>query len=337
MEAVVKDGIVIRPLARDDLAAVVAVDTALEGRSRRVYFERRLAAALREPRLHAQFAAVDARGLAGYILARILEGEFGRRDLVLRLETVGVRSDVRGGGIGKRLLDALLGHAHRHSIGEVRTLARWNDHAMLRWLDRSGFVLAAERVLDCPVRGGEYLPQRDDPVKAHQGEVSSVEIDYGAQSRNDFERFARDMAEVSAMAPGELPDIVRIDRAITGRNRTEYMQHKLAEAMMDSAIRVSLTARLDRIIAGFLMARVDLGDFGRTEPVAVLDTIGVEPDYAHQGVGHALLSQLFVNLGGLRVERVETSVAPRDFGLLGFFYDVGFAPSQRLAFMRRLG
>ena len=73
------------------------------------------------------------------------------------------------------------------------------------------------------------------------------------------------------------------------------------------------------------MARVDLGDFGRTEPVAVIDTIGVDSGYAHRGVGHALLSQLFANLGALRIERVETVVAPHDFGLLGFLYDVGFS------------
>jgi ribosomal protein S18 acetylase RimI-like enzyme len=84
------------------------------------------------------------------------------------------------------------------------------------------------------------------------------------------------------------------------------------------------------------MARVDLGDFGRTEPGAVLDTIGVHPDFAHRRIGHALLSQLFVNLGALCVERLETMVAPRDLALLGFLYDAGFAPSQRIAFIRPL-
>ena len=102
-------------------------------------------------------------------------------------------------------------------------------------------------------------------------------------------------------------------------------------------MRVSLCARVDRVVVGFLMARTDLGDFGRVEPVAVADTIGVDPAYSHRGIGHALMSQLFVNLGGLRIERVETIVAPRDFGLLGFLYDVGFGPSQRLPFVRRLG
>jgi N-acetylglutamate synthase-like GNAT family acetyltransferase len=69
----------------------------------------------------------------------------------------------------------------------------------------------------------------------------------------------------------------------------------------------------------------------------VLDTIGVHPDCRHRRVAHALLSQLFVNLGGLRIERVETVVAPHDVELLGFFYAVGFAPSQRIPFARVLG
>jgi ribosomal protein S18 acetylase RimI-like enzyme len=163
------------------------------------------------------------------------------------------------------------------------------------------------------------------------------EIDYGAQAGNDFEHLARDTADVRSMAPGDLDEIVRIDRRNAGRDRRSYIEHKLAEALHDSAIRVSLTARLDGHITGFLMARADLGDFGRTEPVAVMDTIGVDPDYAHRGVGHALLSQLFVNLGALGIERVETVVAPGDLRLLGFLYDAGFAPSARLAFVKRIG
>ena len=57
---------------------------------------------------------------------------------------------------------------------------------------------------------------------------------------------------------------------------------------------------------------------------------------AHRGLGHALLSQLFVNLAALRVEQVETVVKREDFGLLGFFYDAGFGQSQRLSFDKRV-
>ncbi len=82
---------VVRALTAADLADVIAIDSALEGRSRRGYAERRLAAARRDPALHAQFAAVDEHGLAGYILARMLEGEFGSQARSMRIELVGVR------------------------------------------------------------------------------------------------------------------------------------------------------------------------------------------------------------------------------------------------------
>lgn len=336
MEAVALQHIGIRPLQRDDLDAVVAIDAAIEGRTRGAYFRRRLDAALREPKLHAQFAATDEKGLAGYLLARVLDGEFGRSAPGMRLEVIGVRGDAKGHRVGACLFDVLCDYGRRHSLADVRTAAAWNDHRMLEWFDAMGFTLAPSHVVDCAVAGGQYTPERDACVMPSGSGGPANEIDYG-RSGNDFERLARDCAEVGAMEPGDLADIVRIDRDITGRDRSDYMKRKLVEAMHDSAIRVSLTARLEGTIAGFLMARVDLGDFGRPEPVAVIDTIGVDSGFAHRGVGHALLSQLFVNLGALRVERVETVVGPRDFALLGFLYAAGFMPSQRLPFVRRLG
>jgi predicted N-acetyltransferase YhbS len=336
MEAITLQRTAIRPLLKTDLDAVVAIDAASVGRTRRTYFVRRLEAAMREPKLHAQFAATDDKGLAGYIMARMLEGEFGRRAFALRLEVIGVRADARGQGVGGSLFDALSDYGRRHGIADVLTQAAWNDYEMLRWLDAMGFALAPNHVVSCDVHASEYLPERDRAAAPAGEEDTPREIDYGARQL-DFERLARDSADVRAMEPADLPEIVRIDRSITGRDRQEYVRHKLAEAMEDSAIRVSLTARVEGFIVGFVMARVDLGDFGRTEPVAILDTIGVDPDYAGRGVGHALLSQLCINLGALRVEQAETMVAPHDFALLGFLYGVGFGPSQRLAFLRRIG
>jgi ribosomal protein S18 acetylase RimI-like enzyme len=335
MEAVALRDTTLRRLARADLDAVVDIDAIAEGRMRRPYFERRLAAALREPAAYVQFAAVLDDRLAGYVLAHVLEGEFGRDVPAMSIEAIGARYDAKGAGVGRRLLDALADDAGKRGIRELRTQARWNDHAMLRWLDDNGFAVAANHIVDCAIAGGAYDPNRDAAPVAAQG--GQREIAYDGTQSNDFEHLARDVADIRLMQSADLSDVVRIDAASTGRVRDAYMERKLAEAMHDSAIRVSLVARVDDALAGFLTARVDLGDFGRTEPVAVLDTIGVHPDCRHRRVAHALLSQLFVNLGGLRIERVETVVAPHDVELLGFFYAVGFAPSQRIPFARALG
>jgi ribosomal protein S18 acetylase RimI-like enzyme len=147
---------------------------------------------------------------------------------------------------------------------------------------------------------------------------------------------ARDATEVGMLKESDLEGIAQIDRRLTGRNRRGYLCRTIGEALGDSALRVSLAAKADGTVAGYLMARLDYGDFGRAEPVAVIDTIGIDPLRAHQGIGRALLSQLFVNLSALGVERVETVVAPGNLDLMGFFYSAGFMPAERLSFVKRL-
>jgi ribosomal protein S18 acetylase RimI-like enzyme len=162
------------------------------------------------------------------------------------------------------------------------------------------------------------------------------EINYGDPPAADFSSLARDRIPVRSMAEGDLGALVAIDRRITGRDRSAYFARKLADALHESDVRVSLVADLDGRPAGFIMARVDLGEFGRMEPVAVMDTIGIDPEYRRKGVGQALLSQLLANLATLRVERVLTEIEWSDLELIGFFNHCGFAPSPRLCFDRTI-
>lgn len=331
--------VAVRALAPADLDEVVSIDAAIEGRTRRDYVERRLEAARREPALHAQFAAVDAQGLAGFLLARVLQGEFGRHRPALRVELVGVRPALRGRGIGSQLFATLVAWGKRHAAAELHTAADWQRTDMLRWFRHLGFELAPHHVIEVAVDVGARRADGTDgggPVALAAGAGPTQEIDYGRTEANDHERLARDRVDVRSMTPADLDAIVRIDRDITGHDRRPYIAARLAEALGDAAIRVSLTARIDDAVVGHLMARADLGDFGRTEPVAVIDTLGVDPGFAQRGVGHALLSQLFANLGALRVERAETVVPQRELDLLGFLYSAGFGASPRLVFTRAL-
>lgn len=336
MDATVLKEHKLRRLARGDLGAVVEIDAANVGRSRRDYMERRLEAALREPALHLQFAAERAGRLVGYLLARKLEGEFGRAEPALRLEIIGVAPGEQGRGIGSMLLGRLETEAKQLGVRELRTQAPWRDHRMLRFFDHAGFELARNHLIDCAVHGGRIAEGEDDRAVAPEHRRTTAELDYGAPPANDFEALARDRCDVHSLAPGDLAGIVRIDRRIVGRDRSAYIARLVDEALRDSAIRVSLAAHRDGALAGFVMAKVDFGDFGRAEPVAVIDTIGVDPDAAGAGIGTALLSQLFVNLEALHVERVETVVAWGNFALLRFFHRAGFGPSRRLAFVKTI-
>ena len=329
-------GVKLRRLGAPDLDAVAAIDAQIIGRSRRAYFERRLQAALRAPALHTQFAAEEDGTLQGYVLARRLAGEFGLARPALRLEMIGVRPEEQGHGYGDALLGALEAAARKQGVFELRTQAEWNNHGMLGFLDHAGFELGSNHILDCAVNKGRSGSGDAEKVLAPEHHRFSAEIDYGEPQANDFETLARDRAEVRSLERADLDDIVRIDRRIMGRDRGAYISHLVDEAMHDSAIRVSLVAHEDRSASGYIMASVDFGDFGRTEPVAVLDTIGVDPGFSGAGVGSALLAQLLVNLEALRVERVATVVERDDFELIAFFCRAGFEQSQRLGFVKRL-
>ena len=158
------------------------------------------------------------------------------------------------------------------------------------------------------------------------------EVDYSLPAPTDVGELARDRIPVRSMREADLKALVAIDRRITGRDRSAYFERKLAEAMHELDVRVSLVAEIDGRAVGFIMARVDLGEFGRIEPAAVMDTIGVDPDFAGRGVGRALLSQLLANLTTLRVDKVLTEVDWGDRELMAYLDRCGFKPSARLSF-----
>jgi len=274
--------------------------------------------------------------LEGYVLARRLEGEFGHDAATLRLEVIGVRPGEQGHGYGDALLGALEADARKNGIYSARTQASWKDRAMLGFLDHAGFQLGGNQVIDCEIHSWHLGGKDEDRVLAPEPHGFSAEIDHSMAKSNDFEALARDRTDVRSLTREDLAEIVRIDRRITGGDRSAYIGRLVDEALQDSAVRVSLVAHQDGSAVGFVMASVDFGDFGRAEPVAVIDTIGVDPGFTGSGIGAALLSQLFVNLEALRVERVATVVERDNFSLLAFFYRAGFGASQRLAFVKPL-
>ena len=170
------------------------------------------------------------------------------------------------------------------------------------------------------------------PTRAEE----AAEIDYSHPASDDFEALSRDKVPVRSMRAADLDALVAIDRRITGRDRRAYYEHKLAETLDETGVRVSLVAEQDGRPAGFIMARVDFGEFGRTEPEAVIDTIGVDPASTRQDIGTAMMSQLMVNLSALQVERVRTEVVWNNYPLTSFLEHCGFRPAQRLALRRNI-
>jgi ribosomal protein S18 acetylase RimI-like enzyme len=140
---------------------------------------------------------------------------------------------------------------------------------------------------------------------------------------------------VRTLNRADLDRLVRMDHAWSGRNRAKFLEGKLGRAL-DADVQVSLGAVVDGTLVGAVLGTVHYGEFGLAEPVAVLDTLLVDPASTRRGIGRAMLDQLLKNLAALRIERVRTEVAWDEQELIGFLAKEGFAPSGRLVLERTL-
>jgi len=332
-------GNTVRAMRPDDLDAVAALDARIGGRMRRGYFVRRLESALAAPERHVQLAAEGDNGtLAGFIFYLIEAGEFGAGERIAALETIGVLPELRRRRVGAALIERARAIMRRKGIASETTRADWRNHGLLAFIDGAGFKLAPRHVISFDLANAHAVLESEAEAAALAAaglQAEPQEIDYGGP-QFESDPPARGSIPVRSMNADDFAAVMRIDRLTFARDRHDYIRSKMTEALQRSGVRVSLVAEIDRTPVGFVMAKMEFGEFGRTEPVAVLDTIGVDPKFRRAGVASALLTQLVGNLRGLAIDHLETEAARDQFDMLGFFYRRGFAPSQRLAFSRPL-
>ena len=141
-----------RPLRPDDLERVVNIDAANSGRSRHLFFEKRLQAALGDPHGFVAKAVENSEGqLTGFAIARIQNGEFGDDHRIAVLDVIGVDPDARHSGAGKALLDGIVADLTKLKISEMRTQVDWQDSDLMHFFAGVGFDLAFDQVLERPV------------------------------------------------------------------------------------------------------------------------------------------------------------------------------------------
>jgi ribosomal protein S18 acetylase RimI-like enzyme len=318
----------LRSLRPNDLPRLSEIESRIAGRPRRAFFEKRLAVATATPESFITCAALEGEKVVGYGFARLQEGEFGATRGVAVLDVIGVDPDFQRRGIGKAVISGIEQRMNKKGIETLRTQTVWTDHVMSGFFSSVGFTLAPSQIIE-----------RDtSPLSERVTEVSSMKMDgvwrvHGAGG-DDYSRVAGDKFLIRSLREEDFSTVVRIDNKLTGRDHSAYYEAKFKEMLVETGIRVSLVAEDADIVAGFIMARLDYGEFGKTEQAASIDTIGVHPAYKRTGMGHALLSQLLINLSTLKVDSVRTQVSWKNFELQQFLHAKGFAPSQRLLLVK---
>jgi GNAT superfamily N-acetyltransferase len=146
--------------------------------------------------------------------------------------------------------------------------------------------------------------------------------------------FQRD--EIRPIDADDLETVLAIDRTHTKYSRRRFFEKRFAQAAAHPTEFVQIGFSRGGSLRGFAIARLQRGQFGRQDSVAVLDALGVESDNQRHGMGQLLVSHLLEILRqrGVRVLRSQASWKNHD--LLRFFDGCGFALSSRVVLERTI-
>ena len=143
--------------------------------------------------------------------------------------------------------------------------------------------------------------------------------------------------KIRLMQGADFAAVTRIDEKVLQVSRPEYYQLKFEELVQSTdRVPTSLVAeKEDGTVVGFVMGDLLIGEYGISRE-ATLDTIGVDPDYQHQGIGKQLLQEFMDHLKALGARRIFTLVDTNDSGMTHFFRANQFSPSKTINLERSL-
>ena len=149
-----RDDIIIRNLRADDLARLVHIDEQITGRTRHLWYEGKLKRALQQSDVQISLGVEVDGTLVGAMLAELHYGEFGLPEPVAVLDTVLVERPFAGRGIASAMFAQLVENLRALRIERLRTHVNWDDHELVAFFGRQGFVPLPRLVLETNLTTG---------------------------------------------------------------------------------------------------------------------------------------------------------------------------------------
>jgi ribosomal protein S18 acetylase RimI-like enzyme len=139
------------------------------------------------------------------------------------------------------------------------------------------------------------------------------------------------------MGVDDFAAVVRIDEKVLKVPRREYYRLKFEELVQSTdRLPTSLVAEEeDGTVVGFIMGVLFIGEYGISHE-ATLDTIGVDPDHQHKGIGKQLINEFMDHMRELGVQKISTLVDSDDSKMMHFFSANKFGPSKTINLERSL-
>jgi predicted N-acetyltransferase YhbS len=144
--------------------------------------------------------------------------------------------------------------------------------------------------------------------------------------------------KIRLMKADDFDAVVKIDEKVVKTSRLEYYKLKFDKLVHSKDyVPTSLVAEAESgTVVGFVMGELYIGEYGISQEKATLDTIGVDPDYQHKGIGEQLINEFMDHLRTLGVRKINTLVDWNDSKLIHFFSANRFSPSKTINLERDL-
>ena len=143
--------------------------------------------------------------------------------------------------------------------------------------------------------------------------------------------------KIRLMKADDFNAVIRIDEKVLKTSRLKYYELKFDKLFKSKEfIPTSLVAENDNgAVVGFVMGELYMGEYGITQDGATIDTIGVDPDYRHRGIGEKLINEFINHLRNLDVKKVNTLVDKNDSKLIKFFNANQFSTAKSIVSLER--
>jgi len=142
----------ITAIGTESLATVVDLDNATNGSHRRDFFTKRFEAQDKHPEAFVSIGAREAGKMVGFVFCHMLQGEFGRNELIAVLDAMAVEPESQGQGVGHELMQQLINEIRDRDGKGLRTQVGWDQPEVIDFFSNIGFRMAPRLILERSTR-----------------------------------------------------------------------------------------------------------------------------------------------------------------------------------------
>ena len=135
---------------------------------------------------------------------------------------------------------------------------------------------------------------------------------------------------IRQLTDADLDRVIDIDRVRSGHSRRHFLEKRFATAKAHPNDFIHVGVSTDGVLQGFAIARIQRGEFGHKQAVAVLDALGIDEGSGEGGLGQALMEGLIETSARIGVRSLQSQVDWTRLDLLRFFNIARFRLAPRI-------